>query len=280
MLFAFAEMGELLKDTPFGSVTPERLRHAIRRFLTAVVDANWTQYMHPKFHWLLHYPRQLARFLWLPACWQLERKHKDPKRVASLMFNLTVFEKSLLREVTCLSLSALGQAHKFDSRVGLRTPRKATKKQVNLLRSAGLTSEDMSDDEIFSSAEARYSVRGWCRHGDVALLRCNGVGAYIAAEVWVHFDVRGVCFTLVSVWDNISTDRDHLSAVFRKHRNPQFYPLEDIQDVCIAKRYADDSVRVVIDALRYLPPLGPIVVRFLCTVEPNDSNNSAGRGTH
>ena len=73
-------------------------------------------------------------------------------------------------------------------------------------------------------------------------MRCNGVGEYMLAEVWVHFSVRGVDFTLLS----ISIDRDYLSAIVRKRRNPQIFPLEEIQDVCIAKRYADDSVRVII----------------------------------
>ena len=56
------------------------LRDSVAGFLDACVAAGWGDYMTPKFHWLIHLPRHLARWGCLLSCFVHERKHRMVKR--------------------------------------------------------------------------------------------------------------------------------------------------------------------------------------------------------
>ena len=57
-----ADVMDLFLSVPSGGVTTNLLRETIDAFLDACVAADMKCYMHPKFHWLIHLPRELDRF--------------------------------------------------------------------------------------------------------------------------------------------------------------------------------------------------------------------------
>ena len=70
-----ANIVDLLHSTPVKCCTPEALKKAIADFLQACIDCGWQQQCHPKFYWVLHMPRHLAKWGCLPSTWVHERKH-------------------------------------------------------------------------------------------------------------------------------------------------------------------------------------------------------------
>ena len=67
---------ELLIAIPHGYVTEAMLLGAVEDFLKVFRDVYGTQWMHNKFHSLLHLPEELFRCGVLLTCWVHERKHK------------------------------------------------------------------------------------------------------------------------------------------------------------------------------------------------------------
>ena len=82
-----------------GSVDPSLLKDRVHAFLQAFCSVYGYEFMTPKFHWLLHFPKHLEEFKMLIACFVHERKHKMVKRYANDVLNTTVFEFSVLSEV-------------------------------------------------------------------------------------------------------------------------------------------------------------------------------------
>ena len=117
-----ADVMDLLLSVPRGGVTTNLLRETIDKFLDACVAADLKCFMHPKFHWLTHLPRELDRFATLLSCWVHERKHKMVKRFCNEQRNTERYEASTLSEVTCQHLAALKHKAKFDYRVMLCPP--------------------------------------------------------------------------------------------------------------------------------------------------------------
>ena len=113
---------DLLTSIACGMVSPEQLRLQVRCFLERCLEACWQPYMVSRFHWLLHLPHHLQRFGTLPACWVNERKHRAVKRYAQDVRNTSVFERSVLSEICCHDLHALGSTDAFVFEVGLVSP--------------------------------------------------------------------------------------------------------------------------------------------------------------
>lgn len=80
---------ELILASARTAVQPERLLTAVEKFLHLFKDAWGCEMMVPKFHWMLHFWRQLKRFQKMLACFCLERKHRVPKRYASELTNIS-----------------------------------------------------------------------------------------------------------------------------------------------------------------------------------------------
>ena len=89
----------------FGLCDAATLRATIRRFLDACITAGFSDCMHPKFHWLLHFPTHKEKFGFLPSCWVHERKHKTAKRFADGAVNTVAYEKTLSSEVLAQQLA-------------------------------------------------------------------------------------------------------------------------------------------------------------------------------
>ena len=125
---AMADMIDLLVASPLGVVNPDSLREAVKTMLNACVAAGWRDALHPKFHWLVHLPRQLAHFGVLPTCWVHERNHRMVKRYANDVYNTAVFEKSVTNEVTAHHLADLHSTQAFDLGVHLINGKSAPRK--------------------------------------------------------------------------------------------------------------------------------------------------------
>ena len=80
---AFAALVDCFSAIARGGVSPERLRDAVHAFLARFVAAFGESALTPKFHWLLHYARELWQHSTLLACWVHERKHKTIRRYAT-----------------------------------------------------------------------------------------------------------------------------------------------------------------------------------------------------
>ena len=63
-----------------GCISPAMLADAMARHYAAHVVAYGYTLFVPKHHFMLHMPRQLARFACLIACFVRERKHNIAKR--------------------------------------------------------------------------------------------------------------------------------------------------------------------------------------------------------
>ena len=104
---ACCDVLDYLVSAPLGCVTPEMLRDSIRTLLTFCELSGWRGHMTPKFHWMIHLPRALARFGTLISCFVHERKHKLLKRYCEDLRNTLEFERSIMANVTCHHLTEL-----------------------------------------------------------------------------------------------------------------------------------------------------------------------------
>ena len=195
---ALADLLDHLVSVPLGIVDPQMLAKAVDEFLTACVAAGWEQYMHSKFHWLVHLPKHLAHFGALYTCFVHERKHKMAKRYADHICNTRSYEKSMLGEVLSHHLAELrGECLQFT--VALMKPKRAKAPLVTLLQQM-LAPTPVDAAHCFCSTQARIHPAGACCRGDVILVKSVvGASTFMAAHVWIHTSVDDVCMTLCNV---------------------------------------------------------------------------------
>ena len=219
---ALADVIDLLVMTPLGRVQPVQLQDTIRLFLNFCLDAGWKTYMHPKFHWLVHLPKHLAQFGCLPTCWVHERKHRMVKRYANEICNTSVFERSVLGEVTSHHLAELSKPDCFPT-VGLVRPR-AAPARLHAFLSAEF---EIQCGQFLYSHEARFSKHESCSKGDVVLYR-NEHGAVAAGQIWFHVVVAGVTVSALAVWHRVGWNADTGAAERLVQSSPEFVYLHDI----------------------------------------------------
>ena len=183
--------------------------------------------MGKKFHWLLHLKDALVRFGALPACWTVERKHKLLNRFGRLVENTRQYELSVLRGTLCNQLLRLREPDQFASHLRLDRTSKAPAKARDFLASV-LQLPDLDAEQCLSSAGLRLEPAGWCKKGDVALLRCNRPDSYDACEVFMHYQIYGKLYSLVSLWTFVSWDRKQSTAVWLSCPAPLLVASEEI----------------------------------------------------
>ena len=175
------------------TVRPEKLETAIHCFLEAFVAAFGFEWLTPKAHWLLHLPRQLARYGRLMNCFALERKHRVPKRYATEMKNIAHHaDASLLKECICHHFSVI-KHNTFDYEVALVDKRPASKNTRRIMWKLF----DLDDDgsPISVATVARYSPVALCSQTDVVLIK-DGDG-FRGGRIQLHFELRGLLMCLV-----------------------------------------------------------------------------------
>ena len=242
---AMADILDMLQAVPLQKVTPQDLRAVIHTFLQSCVAAEWKQYMHPKFHWLVHFPTHLEKFGMLPTCFVHERKHRVAKRYANHIQNTQGFEKSVLSELVCHDLAVLKTSGIFDSAVKLSTPHTASKKLREFMSQQ--LSVSLQAEECLTCAVAHILPAGTCCKKDVVLIKSSkGTQPFEAAEVWFHVQCKGICVSLVSLWKLKSYDAAKGLAEWLKQDNPVMISTSSIlAPVCFTVSH-DTAVRTLI----------------------------------
>jgi hypothetical protein len=241
VFLAMADMIDLLVVVPLGLTTPAVLKTHVESLLTLCIAAGWRDMMHPKFHWLVHLPHMLAHFGSLPTCWVHERKHRMVKRYANDICNTTVFEQSVLNEVTAHHLSCLAQSEAFQFGVGLVHGRPAPRKMLEFLsHEFGIQLRSCR-----TAITARISEHATCHKGDVVILRSDG-DIVVVGMVWFHAETEGECLSLVSVWTQLSKCADTGSAEYSDIHNPLIVPTGDILSSVVYTRPRPGVVRVLV----------------------------------
>ena len=133
---SWAQVLDYLVSLPFlQSPSPARLLALVEAALAATVEAGFEGGMKPKQHWTLHYSDCFRRWLQLPACWALERKHKTPRKFGGTHCKLSTYEKGIMAATTMEHISILAtNADLFNTDCHLVDPRTPSKKLENILK--------------------------------------------------------------------------------------------------------------------------------------------------
>ena len=237
---AMADMLDLLASVPLGVVTPDMLRQHVKKFLDSCLAAGWGDYIHPKYHWLIHLPKHLASFGGLPTCWVHERKHRVVKRYANEIMNTTSFERSVIGEVTAHHMEALKSMETFSEVASLIAARPAPPKTRKLLEAefaiGGL--------ECLTSREARISPFAICCKGDVVLVQDGR--SIVAGRVCFHASYDGEAVSLVSLWTLLHYDPTTAAAEWQVVENPVLLSTGDIRSATISAAARPGVVRVIV----------------------------------
>jgi hypothetical protein len=226
-----------------GVVTPDYLSEVIEAFMAACERADWAKYMHPKFHWLVHFPMHLANHGFLIACFVHERLHRVSKRYANDIRNTSDYEASLLRQVLCHTIAKLREPGLFDMAVGAMKLRHPPKKALQFLSEAFGAQLDASSCGV--STVARLHDGSVCTKKDVVLMRSPDGTFHDAAEVWLHAKCLNQYVSLVSIWKLIRYDEPKGLAYWQKSDNPKLVNTNDI--LCsVTYRNCENAVAAVL----------------------------------
>jgi len=148
-------------------VNPDALKAISERYLETFKGLYGSEHMIPKFHSVLHFSMFLRRFPYVPNCFVLERKHKQPKRFANEARNTAgAWESSVARDVTSRHVSALEGRTAHD---GLQDP--VTPPSPSLL---AMLQVALGVGDYMTSKSARINQWERVAKGDVVLLEVNG----------------------------------------------------------------------------------------------------------
>ena len=180
-----------------GQLEHTSLDNQAEEFLQLFCDAFGSDYMTPKYHWLLHFGDHLHDHGMLLNCFVLERRHRFAKQAATTRTNTSKHSStSLLMDVTDQHMSKVIEPQAFDYSLGPVNGKKISKRDLGLLQHV----MDLNgSEEILSSKCSRYDACSLCKQDDVVLIReANG---YIAGKVLLHVSVNGYNLTMVEKWE-------------------------------------------------------------------------------
>ena len=237
---------DLLAACPHGTVSPDQLHEAVDAFLRACLRAQWREFMHPKFHWLLHLAIELFEFGTLLTCWVHERKHRMVKRYTNSVRNTRTFESSILSEITCQHLYNIGIKDAFDLSIGLKEPFTCCAAATIdfLSRALNVTRNSFGN----TSKSARVSKFEVVHVGDVVVFKDNG--HLSVGQVRMFVDVDDIPMAVISWWRFKSKDMQ--SGCAEVHCGTdllRFRPCEDICAACLYRIKPNDIAQVILSCL-------------------------------
>ena len=185
---------DLLVQVNSGRVTPAMLADALATHYAAHVVAYGYTIFVPKHHFMLHIPKQLARFGCLVACFVHERKHKIVKRWAVPLAtgDRRDYERSLIEECTLAHINSLKDPL---LKPCLLETADAIPKVVDALRSQGYPSAESAR----TGRDLRVQGRS-IRIGDVVMHKGDGRDDFRVGEVDFHANLGGTILTCISHW--------------------------------------------------------------------------------
>ena len=218
---------EILQRVPTGEVSPELLRRAITKHLTAYQaaygDIGWVY----KHHASMHLPDMLENHKTLISLFTAERRHKVIKRHLVDRRTLCSFETGVMEEITSHHKAELLE-HVFDRGV-LLNPVSPKPTMARALRSALPNAKCMIAARQFRTASGAVVTAG-----DVVLFDYHG--AQRVGEVWFFSEEQSSAnqFACLSVWDaSPATSDTAYCQTFLKADHPQLLPAAAIATPCI-----------------------------------------------
>jgi hypothetical protein len=244
---ALVHVIELIVAAARATVAPEKLLAAVEHFLKLFRDAWGIHWMTPKFHWLLHLWKLMQKFRRLLNCFCLERKHRQPKRYASDLANISSgSSKSLLMEVTSHFLGQITHPDAFAFGVGLVDGHSASKKTKQILiDDLEMDPNEDAVDSIKVSTTCRFSPLATCHKGDVVLFR-DGLGGFKAGQIQLHCEVQGVPISLISPYVIHKLEADCSHSVWTPLDNNSFVESDQILDTVVYSARPDGKVAILL----------------------------------
>ena len=234
-----ANIVDLLHSMPVKCCTPEALKKAIADFLQACIDCGWQQQCHPKFHWVLHMPRHLAKWGCLPSTWVHERKHKVAKRYGSLQKNTTQYDRSILLECLGHSLAELQDEQAFSLATRLEKQSCPTQKLKEFMQQYC----EHPVQELSTSHKAFLSPGGSCQKGDVVVFKIS----LLVGQVYFHANCNGQVMTLVNLWSILECDAQKGSCLCKMQQcSPMMVDTDDLACAVPYCHLKEDLYRVYI----------------------------------
>ena len=200
---------DLLQTIPLGKIRAKQVEASVDALFKALEVAGWVCFFHAKFHWLVHFAGHLSNLQCLPSCFTHERKHKTVKRFLQTVTNTATYEKSVLGEVVAQDLFDIRQEGVFASQFALQNKGAASKKFTTFL------SQHMAFDICYTCATLLLHPTGKVSKTDFALYRDSN-DMLGCGEVWLHCEVDGKLWTLLSVWKLESYSSNTCSAIWTK----------------------------------------------------------------
>ena len=187
---AFANVADCCKAALREENHHVEMRLSIHAFLAAFQTAFSMDDMSPKFHWMLHYARELRHHGFLLSCFVHERKHKTIRRYATPTLHTPDYERTVIREVVSHTIRVLEADDALDCQIGLVAPRAPPKRLRRTLF-------EMFGPEVLVASECRFSAFETCRVKDFVFIRAPAGGMFVG-EVWVHVQYDDQLLTIVS----------------------------------------------------------------------------------
>ena len=243
---AFGDIAECAQVIACGKTSPATLQTAIENFLDLFVQAWGFDSFTPKIHWLLHYSDELAQHETLYSCFTHERKHKLLKKIANPILNTRAkrgmdgFEHSVLTEITSHHLMVLKDFENLLAKPGLIKPYKAKEPTLSIL------AHHVGDGVQTVASQARFNEFESCSVGDVVLTKVPSHAAFVAAEVWLHFDMNGKAMSILSCWDLQAMHSEHNAAEWLKADNPQVLATTNILTTVVWMDVGGNVIRTLV----------------------------------
>ena len=196
---SWAQVLDYLVSLPFmASPCSAKILALVEEALAATVAAGFGDQMKPKHHWTLHFADCFRRWGSLPACWSLERKHKQPRKFGSSHCKLGTYEKGLLSAVSMEHINTLVENQNlFQTACHLVSPRVLTKKLEQILKDhqCFVPNMEYSNSCMLPSGTI-------CHTKDVVFLQESGssIGNWKCGQVQHFYKVAGLSLCMVDVF--------------------------------------------------------------------------------
>lgn len=218
---AVADLLEIFQSVSYGYYNPILIKDKVSQMQDLFIECNWQQYMHSKFHWLVHMASHLTRFKLLLSCWVHERKHRIVKRYAQDVQNTVNYERSILLQVVSHDLALLQTNERlFSETAMLQKQCKPSKKVMDFVKETW----DTEVNTCFMCASAKLAPDGVAHKQDVVILKTSPPQV---CEVWLFAEVNAEVVALVSFWTLVK--QDVAFSIWNKVDDPKMIPLEEIK---------------------------------------------------
>lgn len=185
---------DLLQGIPVCNISPDQLATAVQNLFCNLSLAGWADSFHSKFHWMVHFSSEFAFLGCLPSCFTHERKHKAVKKFMGAITNTTGYEWSVICEVVAQDLFELKKPDTFCTTSRLENKGLASKKFKSFLE------KHIAFETCYTCASLLLHPTGKVCKQDFALYKSSN-GQLSCGEVWLHCEVDGQLWTLMSIYD-------------------------------------------------------------------------------